>query len=50
MRKLTVRNALYAGLRWSNDVRAVRRRRVPRRIARRVYGHATGRLARRLFG
>jgi len=46
----TVRDALYAGLRVSNDVRAVRRRRVPRRIARRAYGRITGHLARRIFG
>jgi hypothetical protein len=37
-------------LRISNDLRAVRRGRVGRRIARRVYGKATGRLARKLFG
>jgi hypothetical protein len=31
-------------------VNAIRRGKVPRRIGRRVYGKATGRLARRLFG
>lgn len=40
-----LRSALYRGLRLSNDVRAVRRGRVGRRIGRRIYGKATGRLA-----
>lgn len=44
------RKLMYRGLAVSNDVRAVRRHRVPRRLARRAYGKATGRLARRLFG
>ena len=33
----------YRALAVSNDVNAVRRRKVGRRIARRVYGKATGR-------
>lgn len=41
---------LYRGLRVSNDVRAVRRGRVSRRVGRRIYGKASGRLARKLFG
>lgn len=41
---------LYRGLRLSNDVNAVRRHKIKRRIARRAYGKATGRLARKLFG
>lgn len=45
-----MKRLLYKLLGLSNDVRAVRKRRVPRRIARRVYGKASGRLARRLFG
>jgi hypothetical protein len=32
------------------DVNAVRRGKVGRRVARRVYGKVTGRLARKLFG
>lgn len=40
---------LYRLLRYRNDVRAVRRGRVGRRIARRTYGRLTGRLARKLF-
>ncbi|MGH9192112.1 MAG: hypothetical protein ACRDZ0_06515 [Acidimicrobiales bacterium] len=41
---------LYRLLRLSNDVNAVRRGRVGRRVARRLDGKATGRLARKLFG
>lgn len=40
----------YKGLAISNDVNAIRKRKVKRRIARRVYGKATGRLARKMFG
>jgi hypothetical protein len=40
---MTWRAALYSLLRYSNDVRAVRRGRVPQRIARRIVGRATGR-------
>lgn len=40
----------YKALRTSNDVNAVRRRRVGRRIARRAYGKAAGKLSRKLFG
>ncbi len=50
MRRRTARGWAYAALRASNDVRAVRRGRVPRRLARRAYGRGAGRLARRLFG
>jgi hypothetical protein len=46
---MTWRNSLYALLRYSNDVRAVRRGRVPQRIARRIVGRATGRLMGRMF-
>jgi hypothetical protein len=37
-------------LRLHGDINAVRRGKVPRRVARRVYGKVTGRLARKLFG
>jgi hypothetical protein len=40
----------YRALRTSNDVNAVRRGRVGRRVARRTYGRAAGKLARKLFG
>lgn len=41
---------VYLALKLSNDINAIRRGRVGRRIARRAYGKATGRLARKLFG
>lgn len=47
---MSVRDLLYRGLRFSNDVRAVRRGRIVERIGRRAYGKLTGRLARKLFG
>lgn len=40
---------LYKMLRISNDINAVSKGKIGRRVARRVYGRATGRLARRLF-
>lgn len=45
-----MKSLVYRLLGLSNDLNAVRRGRVGRRIARRVYGRATGRLARRLLG
>jgi hypothetical protein len=44
-----MKSLLYRLLRLSNDLSAVRRGRIGRRIARRVYGKASGRLARKLF-
>jgi hypothetical protein len=44
-----MKSLLYRLLRLSNDLNAVRRGRIGRRIARRAYGKATGCLARRLF-
>lgn len=44
------KRAAYKALAISNDVNAVRRGKVGRRVARRAYGKATGKLARRLFG
>jgi hypothetical protein len=48
---MSTRSALYRLLRLSNDARAIRRgpRAVGRRVTRRAYGKATGRLARRLW-
>jgi len=40
---------LYRGLKYRNDINAIRRGKVGRRIGRRIYGKATGRLAGRLF-
>lgn len=45
-----MKSLLYKLLRLSNDANAVRKGRVGRRVARRVYGKAAGRAARRLFG
>lgn len=52
-----MRTLLYRALKYSNDVRAVRRSLeqgtpapVVRRAGRRVYGKLAGRLARKLFG
>jgi hypothetical protein len=43
------KRSMYRVLRYSNDARAVRRGTVHRRVGRRAYGRATGRLARKLF-
>lgn len=54
---MSLKTWTYRLLKWSNDVNAVNRARktrsgrpIARRVARRAYGKATGRLARRLFG
>jgi hypothetical protein len=49
---MTAETAIRRALIAYRDARAVRRgpRGIARRVARRVYGKATGRLARRLFG
>ena len=41
---------VYQLLKFINDVRAIRNGRVGRRIGRRVYGKATGSVARKVFG
>jgi hypothetical protein len=41
---------IYRALAISNDVNAIKRHRVGRRIGRRAYGKITGRLARKIFG
>lgn len=40
----------YKALKYSNDANAVKKNKVGRRVGRRVYGKATGRLARKIFG
>lgn len=45
-----MKSMLYALLRFSNDVNAVRKGRVGRRIIRRGVGRATGRAMRRWLG
>jgi hypothetical protein len=42
--------SIYKALRTYNDLKAIKRGRVGRRIARRAYGRVSGKLARRLFG
>jgi hypothetical protein len=44
-----MKRLLYKLLALSNDVNAIRKGRVGRRVARRIYGKATGRLAGRIF-
>jgi hypothetical protein len=46
---VSLERVLYKILAVSNDMNAVRRGRIGRRVVRRVYGKATGRLARRIF-
>jgi hypothetical protein len=46
---MNVKRTAYKLLALSNDINAVRRGRVGRRLARRVYGRTTGRLARRIL-
>jgi hypothetical protein len=41
---------VYQALAVANDLNAVKRGKVPRRIGRRIYGRVSGRLARRIFG
>lgn len=45
-----MKNFLYKLLRLSNDVNAIKKGKVVRRIGRRAYGKGSGRLARKLFG
>jgi hypothetical protein len=45
-----MKRLIYRLLALSNDVNAIRKGKVARRVGRRVYGKATGRLARRIFG
>ena len=44
-----LRKALYTLLKFSNDLNAVSKGKTKRRIGRRVYGKASGKLARKLF-
>ena len=45
-----LKRLIYRLLKYSNDLNAVKRGKVKRRIGRRVYGKASGKLARKLFG
>lgn len=46
---IKLKSLIYKLLRISNDINSVRKGTVGRRIGRRVYGKATGRLARKIF-
>lgn len=45
---MSLRSLLYRGLRASNDVRAVRRSKVPQRLARRALGRVSARLINKI--
>lgn len=45
-----MKGLIYQLLRLSNDLNAVQKGRVGRRVQRRIYGRVTGRAARKLFG
>jgi hypothetical protein len=47
---MRIKSLAYKALRTSNDINAIRRGKVGRRVARRVYGKASGRVARKIFG
>jgi hypothetical protein len=47
--KLFSKSSVYKALKYSNDANAVVKNKVPRRVGRRVYGKAAGRLARKLL-
>jgi hypothetical protein len=46
---MSLTRQIYRLLRIRNDINAVRRGTIGRRLARRAYGRSTGRLARRMF-
>jgi hypothetical protein len=48
--KLFSKSGIYRALKYSNDVHAVVKNRVPRRVGRRIAGKASGRLFKRWFG
>lgn len=47
---VTWKTAAYKALKYSNDLNAVRRGRVPRRIVRRGLGRSFGRAMRKMLG
>lgn len=46
---MSFKSTVYKLLRISNDINAIKKGKVGRRVSRRIYGKATGRLARKLF-
>jgi hypothetical protein len=49
-RRRSTKSLIYQALKISNDISAVQHGRVGRRVARRVYGRASSRLARKILG
>lgn len=47
---MKLKSALYKGLKVSNDVNAIKKGKVGRRIGRRAAGKATGGLFKKIFG
>lgn len=47
---MKLKSAIYKGLKVSNDINAIKKNKVPRRIARRAAGKATGKLFKKIFG
>ena len=43
------KRTIYKLLKYSNDLNAIRRGKIGRRLARRVHGKSSGKLARKLF-
>jgi len=44
------KRSIYRALKYSNDINAIQKGKVGRRVARRAYGKGTGKLARKMFG
>ena len=44
-----MKKLLYSLLKYSNDINAVKKGKVGRRVGRSIYGKASGKLARKLF-
>ena len=44
-----MKKLLYSLLKYSNDINAVKKGKVGRRVGRRIYGKASGKMARKLF-
>jgi hypothetical protein len=47
---MKLKSAIYKTLRISNDINAIKRGKVSRRIGRRAAGKATGKIFRKIFG
>ncbi len=47
---MSTKSLIYKLLKYSNDVNAIQKSKVGRRVGRRVAGKATGNLFRKIFG